>query len=65
MAAVDERPCDCDCDCGCDDVGSSKDNLPEHILGSINYDNNLWHSSVNKIKWTFVSDEGDERQVAN
>ena len=56
MAAVDERPCDCDCDCGCDDVGSSKDNLPKRVLGSINHSADLYVTTPPKTKWIFVDD---------
>ena len=61
MAAVDERPCDCDCDCGCDDVGSSKDNLPKRVLGSINHSADLYVSTPPRTKWSFVDDV--EREV--
>ena len=65
MEINEKRSCDCDCDCSCDDVGCSEDNLPERILGSINHDLSFWHSSVDKIKWVFVEEEGDERQIAD
>ena len=67
MAAVDERPCDCDCDCGCDDVGSSKDNLPKRVLGSINHSDSLWTKNASRssrVKWVFLEEEEmkDERK---
>ena len=66
MAGQDERPSNgvCDCSCKCHDTVCDKVDLSTGFLRSINHPNLVWHPS-HKIKWEFVSDEGDERQVAN